>query len=65
MGSLRGLEGAGAAAYFDGFGDLLPERLKFRSRNRRPPKDPVNAALSLGYTLLHAEAVAGKIRIVA
>lgn len=57
VGSLRGLEGAGAAAYFEGFGDLLPERLKFSTRNRRPPKDPVNAALSLGYTLLHAEAV--------
>jgi CRISPR-associated protein Cas1 len=55
--SLRGLEGAGAAAYFEGFRDLLPERLKFHSRNRRPPKDPVNAVLSLGYTLLHAEAV--------
>ncbi len=55
--SLRGVEGAGAAAYFEGFGDLLPERLKFRTRNRRPPKDPVNAALSLAYTLLHAEAV--------
>ena len=56
-GSLRGLEGAGAAAYFEGFGDLLPERLKFKTRNRRPPKDPVNAALSLSYTLLHAETV--------
>lgn len=55
--SLRGLEGAGAAAYFEGFSDLLPARLKFHSRNRRPPKDPVNAVLSLGYTLLHAEAV--------
>ncbi|MCG3167842.1 MAG: CRISPR-associated endonuclease Cas1 [Rhodocyclaceae bacterium] len=57
VGSLRGLEGAGAAAYFDGYADLLPERLHFQRRNRRPPKDPVNAALSLGYTLLHAEAV--------
>lgn len=56
-GSLRGVEGAGSAAYFEGFGDLLPARLKFSTRNRRPPKDPVNAALSLGYTLLHAEAV--------
>ncbi len=56
-GALRGLEGAGAAAYFEGFSDLLPERLKFKSRNRRPPKDPVNATLSLGYTLLHAETV--------
>ncbi|MEF8703567.1 MAG: CRISPR-associated endonuclease Cas1 [Candidatus Accumulibacter sp. UW26] len=55
--SLRGLEGAGAAAYFEGFADLLPERLKFSCRNRRPPRDPVNAMLSLGYTLLHAEAV--------
>lgn len=55
--SLRGLEGAGAAAYFEGYADLLPERLKFSVRNRRPPKDPVNAALSLGYTLLHAETV--------
>lgn len=55
--SLRGLEGAGAAAYFGGFSDLLPEHLKFSQRNRRPPKDPVNAVLSLGYTLLHAEAV--------
>ena len=55
--SLRGLEGAGAAAYFEGYADLLPERLKFSVRNRCPPKDPVNAALSLGYTLLHAEAV--------
>ncbi|MCM8611182.1 CRISPR-associated endonuclease Cas1 [Accumulibacter sp.] len=57
IGSLRGLEGAGAAAYFEGFADLLPERLHFSGRNRRPPRDPVNAVLSLGYTLLHAEAV--------
>lgn len=55
--SLRGVEGAGAAAYFEGFADLLPPRLKFSGRNRRPPKDPVNAVLSLSYTLLHAEAV--------
>jgi len=56
-GRLRGLEGAASAAYFDGFADLLPGRLNFHRRNRRPPKDPVNAMLSLGYTLLHAEAV--------
>jgi len=55
--SLRGLEGAGASAYFEGFADLLPDRLKFSGRNHRPPRDPVNAMLSLGYTLLHAEAV--------
>jgi CRISPR-associated protein Cas1 len=31
--------------------------LGFDGRNRRPPRDPVNAALSLGYTLTHAEAI--------
>ena len=55
--SLRGAEGAGAAAYFEGYASMLPERLHFDGRNRRPPRDPVNAVLSLGYTLLHAEAV--------
>ncbi|MDP1547208.1 MAG: CRISPR-associated endonuclease Cas1 [Anaerolineales bacterium] len=29
----------------------------FTGRNRRPPQDPVNAILSLSYTLLHHEAV--------
>ncbi len=56
LGGLRGLEGAGTAAYFEGFGDLVPEGLGFHRRNRRPPRDPMNAVLSLGYTLLHAEA---------
>ncbi|MDP2824004.1 MAG: CRISPR-associated endonuclease Cas1 [Sulfuritalea sp.] len=54
--ALRGLEGAGAAAYFQGYQELFAERLHFSGRNRRPPKDPVNAVLSLSYTLLHAEA---------
>ena len=27
-------------------------RLDFRARNRRPPRDPINALLSLGYSLL-------------
>jgi CRISP-associated protein Cas1 len=55
--ALRGLEGAGAAAYFQGYQELFAERLHFSGRNRRPPRDPVNAVLSLTYTLLHAEAV--------
>jgi CRISPR-associated protein Cas1 len=54
---LRGLEGAAAAAYFEALGEILPERLNFHGRNRQPPRDPVNALLSLTYTLLHAEAV--------
>ncbi|MDR1367651.1 MAG: CRISPR-associated endonuclease Cas1 [Candidatus Accumulibacter sp.] len=55
--ALRGLEGAAAASYFEAFSEILPESLGFQNRNRRPPRDPVNAALSLTYTLLHSEAV--------
>jgi CRISPR-associated protein Cas1 len=51
--SLRGYEGRGAAVYFDGFSKgFLAEGIEFRKRVRRPPTDPVNALLSLGYTLL-------------
>ncbi|MEA3277503.1 MAG: CRISPR-associated endonuclease Cas1 [Pseudomonadota bacterium] len=55
--TLRGIEGAAAAAYFKAFTRLFPDSLEFTGRNRRPPRDPVNAVLSLGYTLLHFEAV--------
>lgn len=54
---IRGIEGAAAAAYFTAYQTLFPPALGFYGRNRRPPKDPVNACLSLGYTLLHGEAV--------
>ncbi|NEO85340.1 MAG: type I-D CRISPR-associated endonuclease Cas1 [Spirulina sp. SIO3F2] len=51
--SLRGLEGAGSAAYFGVFDHLIrAEAFTFRKRVRRPPTDPVNALLSLGYALL-------------
>lgn len=55
--SVRGIEGAGAAAYFAGYTALFAPALGFVGRRRRPPPDPVNACLSLGYTLLHAEGV--------
>jgi len=54
---LRGVEGSEASAYFGAFTALFPPALEFSGRNRRPPRDPVNAVLSLGYTLLHNEAV--------
>lgn len=56
--AIRGLEGAAAAAYFRGYRTLFAPALNFRGRNRRPPRDPVNACLSLAYTLAHGEAVA-------
>ena len=55
--ALRGIEGAAASAYFTGLGCLVPAGLGFKGRNRRPPRDPVNVCLSLGYTLLHNRAV--------
>jgi CRISPR-associated protein Cas1 len=55
--SLRGLEGAAAAAYFGAYQHLFAESLSFNGRKKRPPPDPVNACLSLGYTLLHYDAV--------
>jgi len=51
--SLRGLEGAGSAAYFGCFNQLIKSsNFQFEARHRRPPTDPVNALLSLGYSLL-------------
>lgn len=56
LASLLGLEGAAAAVYFAALSQLFPPALDFSGRNRRPPRDPVNAVLSLGYTLLHHDA---------
>lgn len=53
--SLMGHEGTAARIYFRAFGKMLLHDLGFSGRNRRPPKDPVNAMLSLGYTLLLGE----------
>jgi CRISPR-associated protein Cas1 len=52
LGSLLGLEGAGTASYFGVFGNLLKGSWEFERRQRRPPRDPVNALLSFGYVLL-------------
>jgi CRISPR-associated protein Cas1 len=50
--SLRGLEWIGARYYFEWFALFVEKPFVFDGRNRRPPKDPVNSMLSLGYTLL-------------
>lgn len=52
---LRGIEGDAAAVYFAVLGDLFlrdKDFFRFPNRNRRPPKDPINAMLSLFYTVL-------------
>jgi CRISPR-associated protein Cas1 len=65
--SLLGIEGAAARTYFSEFAGMLkaaeeddaahlgPQtrfRFDFTERNRRPPRDPVNALLSLAYSIL-------------
>jgi CRISP-associated protein Cas1 len=55
---LLGIEGEGAARYFRLFATMFGETARdfpeftFAKRSRRPPADPVNAMLSLAYTLL-------------
>ncbi|MCP4425283.1 MAG: type I-D CRISPR-associated endonuclease Cas1 [Chloroflexi bacterium] len=51
-GRLQGLEGAATAHYFNCFQHLLNEPELFNGRTRRPPRDPANALLSYGYTIL-------------
>jgi len=58
--SLLGVEGTAARLYFEAFGRLFKPSSEgtprlgfdFEGRNRRPPRDPINALLSLGYALL-------------
>ncbi len=50
--ALRGIEGAAASAFFEGFARCLRGSLSFSHRNRHPPLDPVNSLLSFGYTLM-------------
>ena len=51
-GRLQGLEGSATAHYFNCFRHILNEPAWFNGRTRRPPRDPVNALLSYGYTIL-------------
>ncbi len=60
--AVRGHEGQGAAIYFRHFAGMLKTALAQEfdenGRQRRPPPDPVNACLSLGYSMLANECVA-------
>lgn len=57
--ALLGVEGAAARTYFSAFPSMLADRaampgpvFTFDGRNRRPPRDPVNALLSYVYGLV-------------
>jgi len=61
MDSLLGIEGTAAHRYFSAFGGMFrggdgpTPAFDFQQRNRRPPRDPVNAMLSFAYALLTRE----------
>lgn len=61
MDSLLGIEGTAAHRYFSNFGTMLRggetpmPGFDFQQRNRRPPRDPINAMLSFAYALLTRE----------
>lgn len=57
LAQLRGMEGSLVRRVFEHWRNLLPGRLGFHKRERRPVKDPVNALLSLTYTLVYQEAI--------
>ena len=57
--SLLGIEGTAARLYFEQFSGMLKAvdgrdrpAFDFTHRNRRPPRDPINALLSLAYAFL-------------
>jgi len=61
LGKLRGIEGYAAKSYFAAFTHMIRTNrpaFAFTERSRRPPRDPINALLSLVYTLLAGECVA-------
>lgn len=62
---LLGLEGNGSREYFKILHFLLrkDDDFYFAGRNRRPPRDPINALLSYGYSLLNKEIVNELMRV--
>lgn len=52
---LMGLEGMASNLYFRAFGRMFKCEFTFDGRNRRPPRDPINVMISLGYTFLTQE----------
>lgn len=52
---LMGQEGAAARDYFTAFGRFVPPPFLWSGRKKRPAPDPVNALLSLAYTLVTQE----------
>ena len=53
--SLMGIEGVCSSIYFRSYAQMFTGEFQFEKRTRRPPRNPINVILSLGYTLLTKE----------
>lgn len=51
---IRGIEGISSRVYFSALQNLLAKGFSFQGRYKHPSPDPVNALLSLSYTLLYS-----------
>lgn len=51
--TLLGIEGSFSKRYFEHYFALFPKRFHKGKRTKRPPRDPLNALLSLYYTLIY------------
>ncbi|MCL6445944.1 MAG: CRISPR-associated endonuclease Cas1, partial [Alicyclobacillus sp.] len=69
LGGVLGVEGWAAKLYMQSFPSMLkisdvpPGEIVMNGRNRRPPRDPVNALLSLAYSLLSREVYAAVVAV--
>jgi len=53
LNEVLGIEGISAKIYWEAFGSLLKcDFCRWEGRNRRPPRDPINAALSYSYAII-------------
>lgn len=52
---VMGYEGTAAKIYFRELGAIINPEFSFTGRNRRPPRDPFNSLISLGYSIIMNE----------
>ena len=52
---VMGYEGTAAKTYFRVLGTLIEPEFRFTGRSRRPPLDPFNSMISLGYSIMMNE----------
>lgn len=55
---LMGAEGRGRKSYYEALNYFLKEEFVFNKREKRPPKDPINALISFGNSMMYTTVLA-------